>query len=215
MSVYWYDTSIVDKIRDITGDDRVSIVPPDTLFRYVANLKRDEVVFPLIAITRLGYQILENQRTPFSSQGYKIGCSSGGENIDELQSVPIRIGYQIDVITRSRKDNDEIVSEILFYFINNPSLLVDIKKGANVSHKFNLRFNEDIVDNSDIESHISKGEYFRSTLTSYVSDARLWKTTSKKPYVTVDPVGLIGLSKDGSTDFVEDININKENIDNA
>lgn len=176
MSVEWYDQSIVSKIREITGDDRVTIVPPENLFRYIASLKSDEIKFPLISLTRLGYVLNRTSKSPNTSQGIPIKYSKG--KAVELQSIPIRVNYQIDVITRKRDDNDALVDEIIFYFINHPSMSVNIKKGADISHKFSIFFNPDIEDNSDIESHISRGEYFRTTMTFYIPDGYLWKTTS-------------------------------------
>ena len=75
---------------------------------------------------------------------------------------------------------------------------VNISKGANVKHKFNIFFNEDVEDNSDIESFISKGEYFRTTLTFRVPDAYLWKTTKLKR-VTISSVEF-----DATTDINDD-----------
>lgn len=212
MSVYWYDESIIKKLREITGDARISILTPDTLFRFVANLKDDKVVFPLISLSRLGYTISRNTRTPASYQG--LPMSKSGDNVDEIQFIPININYQLDIITRKRDDNDSLTDEILFYFINHPTLKVNIGKGANVSHVFSLFFNEDVTDNSDIESHMSRGEYFRTTLTFNVPDAKLWKTTSKKLY-SIDPINFIATTdmNDESKDYINDkIMNNKENV---
>lgn len=148
-----------------------------------------------------------------TSQGLPIGRNSSNKRIDELQFVPIRINYQMDVITRSRKDNDQLTDEIIWYFLNNPTLQVSIGKGANVTHNFNLFFNNDVEDNSDLESHVSRGEYFRTTMTLYVPDAKLWKMT-KKLELTIDPIEVIGTTdfNDRSKDYMtEVINLSSDN----
>lgn len=205
ISVYWYDESIVNKLRTISGDNRIAVLPTDTLFRYVANLREDNVKFPLVALTRLGYTIRQVNRVPASYQGAQFGDKDG--KVKEIQFIPIEINYQLDVITRSRLENDTFTDELLFYFINNPTLSVEIKKGANISHVFSMVFNPDVVDNSDIESHMSNGEYFRSTMTFQVSDAKMWKTTLKDPYITVNPITVIGTTdvNDSSKSYYKEI----------
>lgn len=94
---------------------------------------------------------------------------------------------------------------------------IEIDRGANVPHKFSMFFNEDVDDNSDIESHISNGTYFRSTMTFYIDDAYLWKTTNRK-VKNIDPIELISTTniKDSSKDYDKaKININKELEENA
>lgn len=215
MSVYWYDNSIVKCFRDITGDPRIAINSTDNLFRYIANLKKDDIKLPLISLSRLGYVLNVTTRSPLSSQGLMIGKTKDNK-IKEIQAIPIRINYQLDVITRKRDDNDAITDELIFYLVNNPTMVVEIKKGVNETHNFNLFFNDEVVDNSDIESHISQGEYFRSTLTLYVPDAYLWKSTEKKAK-GLNPISLIGTTdlSDSSKDYInEEINI-KEISNNA
>ena len=150
-----------------------------------------------------------------SSQGYQVRTTSEGK-IVELQSIPITINYQMDVIARKRDDNDELTNELIFYFTNNPSMHVDILKSANLPHIFSIWFNQEIEDNSDIESHMSQGEYFRSTLTFTVPDARLWKTTTKTPY-TIDNLNLIGTTdfKDSSKDYMNESIIINDKGDNS
>lgn len=205
--IKWYDDAIVNKLRSITGDDRIAVVPPESLFRYIATSTGDDrVKAPMVALTRLDYTLTRRSRTPASSQGVPIGRSSDGKKIDELQFIPVQIDYQLDIITRNRDDNDLLTSEIIFYFTNHPTLLVEIGKGANVKHKFSIFFNETVEDNSDIESHISKGEYFRSTLSFYTTDAYLWKSTKEKPVYRIDPVQFIATTdmNDPKKDFINE-----------
>lgn len=211
-SIYQYDTSIVNKFRSLFDDSRITIMPPDVLFRFVANLKQDEVKFPLIALTRLGYVLNSLSRGPASYQGVGILDADGKRK--ELQFIPATINYQLDVITQDRSDNDECVEELLFYLINHPTLEVNILKGANITHVFSMFLNADIVDNSDIESHMSRGEYFRSTMTFSVPDARLWKTTNKS-IKRINEVTLIGTPEIPDRDnayYEEKINISSEEI---
>lgn len=211
MSVYWYDNAIVNTFRVITGDKRIAINSTDNLFRYVANLDNDQVTLPLINLVRLGYRLLRVTRNPLSSDGFSIG--SAGNKVDRMQAIPIHIEYQLDIITRNREDNDTITSELIFYLTNHPTLKVHINRGANVDHNFNIFINDEIPDNSDLESHQRNGEYFRSTLRLYVPDAYLWKTTSDTLKL-INPIVVLGTTDadDESKVFMkETIDIYKEN----
>ena len=44
-----------------------------------------------------------------------------------------------------------------------------------MAHKFNIYFNSEIEDNSDIANHNVNGTYFRQDMTLYSDDAYLWR----------------------------------------
>ena len=54
-------------------------------------------------------------------------------------------------------------------------LLVYVQHGLNIAHKFNIYFNSEITDNSDIANHINNGTYFRQDLSLYSDDSYLWQ----------------------------------------
>lgn len=89
--------------------------------------------------------------------------------------IPITINWQLSVWTKDRITNDAIVREILWYYHLRPSLLVYVQHGLNIAHKFNIYFNSEITDNSDIANHINNGTYFRQDLSLYSDDSYLWQ----------------------------------------
>lgn len=91
-----------------------------------------------------------------------------------MKIIPIRLDYQLDVYTVDRKTNDEIYRELLFYFINHPTLEVNIPYTLNTRHVFNIFFNDDITDNSDTVEHVNKGVLYRYTSTFFSNDAYLF-----------------------------------------
>jgi len=103
--------------------------------------------------------------------------------------MPIRINYQIDIWTRNREENDNLVRELVFYLSTHQAMYVDIPYDLNEKHVFTFALDNSIDDNSDIISHKNSGEYFRQTLTAYVDDAYLWKTNKAKS-IELDTGGL-------------------------
>lgn len=114
-----------------------------------------------------------------SSVGDIISASSS--EVLKRYAIPIQINWQLDIITRDRESNDNLLRELIFHYINYPTLEITIPYGLDINHNFNIFFDSDIDDNSDIVNHMNKGEYFRSTMSLYTDDAYLWKSSLKPP----------------------------------
>lgn len=180
MSFGCYDRAIIQNFRDIFDDSRISILPVEDAFRFVSQLNRDDLKFPLISTTRLGVTILTSEINQESKTvGHFVGRDGDNNNLF-AQTIPIRIEYQIDIFTVERDTCDEITRELIFYFLQHPTLVAHFDYGLNIDHNFNLFLNEDVVDNSDTLEHINSGVKFRNTLTFYTDDARLVRSRKSK-----------------------------------
>ena len=58
MSVKCYDDAIVKRFRAVFGTNDVYVLPVENAIRFTAQLKRDNITFPLISTTRLGYSVV-------------------------------------------------------------------------------------------------------------------------------------------------------------
>lgn len=173
MSATLYDNAIVERFRSWTGDNHITITPPDDLFSYRAHIDNDEVKLPIISLNRVGMTLLDTSKQPKSYDGMSIEISK--DKSFKLRAVPVRINYQVDVITRFRKECDALVRELIFKIINNPTITVQVPfNNYNGFHNFNILLGEDVDDNSDIVEHNERGEYFRQTLNLYTDDAYLF-----------------------------------------
>ena len=174
MSVKCYDDAIIEKFRSVFNSNTITILPVENAIRFTSQLKRDNVLFPMISTTRLGYSII-NDNVNFSAKMTGSYAKRDGQNNNIFaQSIPIRIEYQMDVMTVDRESCDDIVRELIFFFHQHPTLIAHFEYGLNFDHKFNLFLNDDIVDNSDTVEHINNGVLFRNTLTFYTDDSRLF-----------------------------------------
>lgn len=179
MSVGLYDKAIVDKLRFWTQDSNVSISDPDTLFTYRADVQGDDQVkLPVISLTRGNIKIKRTGKTPASVDGFKMAANK--DKVTHLRQIPISIPYQIDIYTRYRTQNDDLLRELIFKLVNNPRLKIEIPyEDSKYTHLFTLTLQEDIEDNSDVAQHLEKGEYFRTTLNIVVEDAYLFDYRAK------------------------------------
>lgn len=180
MSVKAYDDAIINEFRRIFNDNTIYILPVENAIRFSAQLNRDNVKFPMISTTRLGYSIRhENVSFPAKMIGSFVTRDGKNNNLF-AQSVPIRIEYQMDVFTVDRQSCDEIIRELIFFFLQHPTLVAHFEYGLNIDHNFNLYLNDDIVDNSDTVEHVNSGVMFRNTLTFYADDALLFRSKKQK-----------------------------------
>lgn len=186
MSFFLYDTAIVNTLKKWTGDNKITVNTYENIFSYRADVaqNREDIVLPIISLSRTGVTLLSTTKKPTSYDGY-IGTSQTRAEeekilLRKLKSVPIKISYQLDVITKNRQENDNFIRELIFKIINNPTIKVDVSyNNSPYTHNFNIRLDEEVADNSDIPSHLDIGESFRQTLVIYVDDAYLFSYTTK------------------------------------
>lgn len=179
MSVYFYDKALVEHFRTILDDDKIHILPVENAIRFVAQLHKDNIKFPLISTTRLGYSLrLSDRNFAAIHTGGFYKRNTDGTNMFE-QIIPIRIEYQLDIFSVDQRTCDELIRELIFHITQNPTLTVEIPYCLDASHVFNIYLDENITDNSDTVEHINKGVLFRNTLTLYTDDAYLFASSKQ------------------------------------
>ena len=199
VSVYAYDRSIIEdfrarfkgnpKSKETKINDTVQMTNPDRAFEILGTLNSDKAVLPFISIERENWQLNLDRQGFQTFIGEQIITRMGPDNLPveiRMQVIPITINYRLSVWTKDRVTNDALMRELLFYYHLRPSLLAYIPHGLNIAHKFNLYFNSEIVDNSDIANHNNHMNYFRQDVTFYTDDAYLWHANYMEK-VAIDP----------------------------
>lgn len=192
VGVYAYDLALVNDLRtrfNLNKDgtpktnNNVYITSSENVFNIIGDIAEDAIQFPLISLTRIGWSLSDNKPEFMTKAGMLDNVKEGEKDNKlkqiRLQALPITINYQLDVWTRTRIDNDALTRDLIWYYTLNPQLLVDIPHGLNIKHVFNVFFENDIEDNSDIVEHQNRGQFFRQTLGLYVDDAYLWRSSVK------------------------------------
>lgn len=181
--VYQYDESIVNDLRTITkmSDKTIYIIPPSEYFDLVSMMNSDNIKLPLISLSRPGWSLQDKKPQAMIFEGKNILDDTENDLVRNLQAIPIEIDYQLDVWTNNRLENDMIMRELIWNYTLNPTLEVKIPyKDSNYRHTFNIFFNSDVEDNSDIQEHKNLGRLFRQTITFYTNDAYLWKINDRR-----------------------------------
>lgn len=218
VGVYAYDLAIINDLRarfNYTKDGKqktnniIQITNSENVFNIIGDLQNDTIKFPLISLIRTGWQIEDYSQEFMNNSGGLVGYLKDDEGKRtrqvRLQAIPIQINYQLDIWTQNRVDNDIIAREFIWFYKQNPQLRVKIPHGLNITHPFNIGIENEIVDNSDIAEHTSRGRYYRQTLGLYTDkDAFLWKSS-------VTNVPMIDLEKFSIYDGkLEDLNLIEE-----
>ena len=188
MATKLYDDALLEKLRNWTQNTSITVVGPDEtrrLFEVIADKNNDKPIsLPLIALTRSrGYEVLDYGlgKQPMSFDGLTLNANY--DQASQLNSIPIRLSYQLDVYTRYYEEADEYIRNLVFNIINFPKLIVNIPyNNENYKHSANIILNSEIEDNSDIPEQLVSGQFTRMTLRFDVDDARLWDVRYRDVY---------------------------------
>lgn len=182
MSIYLYEESIVNELREITGDDRIHIITPSQSISFLAQYDKDKVTYPSIVMSRGPINLGE-----YKNQVQRLKGETS--NIDQdnyvvkAQLIDVRISWNLDIYTVDRYTNDEICRELIFYFTTHPRFTVKIPYGLDISQNFDIFVSDDVVDNTDLTEFPNTGEFFRTTITIYTENAHLF--SSHKQYQVI------------------------------
>ncbi len=184
MSAYLYDNAIVNKLRGVIGDDRIHLMTTERAMEIIPRIDDDKFSLPLVTLSRTGWQILSdnnNHSARFEGDVAEVHPLNDTLRIKRVQFIPMRIDYTLDVWTRTRVENDEIVRELFWFFLTSPTFKVTVPYDLEFEHNFNVFLEESVEDNSDINQQPNTGEYFRQSVRLYTDDAKLWKSSSRGP----------------------------------
>ena len=141
MSCVLYDNAIIADLRRLTQDTRIYIEPTENVFGTVGKLQgsEDHIQLPLISVARTGWSILNPQHTQ-KFDGALLKSDLAKDYTQRIQVIPIQINYVLDVWSRTREENDDILRELIFYYNNHPEMEITVPYGADFKHKFNIFF---------------------------------------------------------------------------
>lgn len=182
MSAYLYDEALVNKLREISGDERIRIVPPERAIMFLAQFDKDKDKLPAIIVSRGPITInndLRNQVSILKGQTTRINSDN---TASKVKLIPMRMEWNIDVYTVDRFSCDEIIRELVFYFTTYPRFSIKVPYDLDIYQNFDVFLNEDITDNSDLIEFPNTGEYFRETISLYTENAHMW--SSGRVYLT-------------------------------
>jgi hypothetical protein len=206
MAIRYYDDLIIKKLqRWIPEASNLRVLHPDEtkkLFELTADDNKDQqFTLPLIGLSRKDeLELLSTVKAPKTYDGLKLiplgtvtdfSHLKGAEytaaraNIPEgtfqLNAIPIRPEYQLDIYTKNAEECEEYVRNFLFKLINNPLLKMEIPyHDLKIEHTAYIRVLSNIANTSAISERIFSGQFTRWTIQFELHDAFLFSIPYRK-----------------------------------
>lgn len=162
--LYLYDKAICNDLEQSFTDEYnnsvVKVVAPEDIVSLAAQIKADEVSFPLVAISRDPDTPIDTSRTNFTwmHQGVQTVIDPKTNLIYNEKVIPVKLGYHMTVLTTNTVDMDELVKELLHKYMTMFFLHVDLPYES----KRRIRFGIEIDSDSSVESTSAYREYVES-----------------------------------------------------
>lgn len=168
--LYLYDNAIVNDLKQCFNDvvnPCVSIVPPENVASIIAQVQEDKLSFPIVALTRNPEQI-DSERANFTAMHRGVATVMDTETNDIYYEkvIPIKLSYNLTVLTTNTADMDEMVRELLFKYINMYYLTINLPYEADRKIRFGISIpkDEQIDRSSTSGDYLQKGTLYQSII---------------------------------------------------
>lgn len=188
--VWIYDNAIVDDLRKSFNPNNVpnpavKVVDPEAAISLAAQLAKDELEFPIVALYRHDDVGVDTSLVNFARLHRGVSCVFDPEtnNYYNEKVLPIKLGYDITVLTTNQVDMDEILRELIFKYTQMYFLHTKIPYESKRNIRFGIVIDPDstIQQESSTKDYLQAGKLYQSILTMKVEGA---------VYVTYTPVHL-------------------------
>jgi len=208
MAIRYYDEVLAYKIKKwIPENSTLRVLKPDEtkrLFETKADDSNDAPIkLPIVSLSRSNdIELLLNIKNSKSFDGLKL---SKGSNALQINSIPIKLNYQLDIWTKDMEEGDEYLRNFLFKLINNPVIKISFPyQGVDVEHIANIRVLSTISDTSDVAEHLFPGQFTRWSIQLEIQDAFFFNIPARKKWKIID------VDVDTNADLSVNLDISKD-----
>lgn len=171
--LYLYDEAIVNDLKKSFNPDNVSnpivkVYDPESVVRVVAQIKEDTIDYPIVTLQRHPAVTIDSDRSNFTWM--HVGRESVFDKENNVwyneRAIPVRISYDLDVITTNTADMDEIIRELIFKYKTMYFLYINLPYECDRRARFGVVINTDNTINrqSSVAEYHNSGQLYRSTL---------------------------------------------------
>lgn len=200
MAIRYYDDIIIKKLNHWMPEaSNIRVLHPDEskkLFELTADDNKDEAMkLPIIALSRKpDLELLSTVKSPKSYDGLRIlpdnyisdfstfkgkeyfqKRSEAADGLHQINVLPIRPEYQLDIYTKTAEEGEEYLRSFLFKLINNPTLVMEIPyNDMRLEHIAYIRVLNQVSNTSAITERLFSGQFTRWTIQFELHDAFLF-----------------------------------------
>lgn len=194
MAIRYYDDAIVQKLKKwVPENSNLRVLKPDEtrrLFETTADDNKDRpLVLPFIALSRSpDIELLSNVKSLKTFSGLRLGSNENSSV--QMNVIPIKAEYQLDIYTKTYEEGDEYLRNFLFKLINNPKIKIEIPyNNFNIQHVANIRVLSSVSDTSSISERLFSGQFTRWSIQLELQDGFLFSV----PYKTNWKIGEVDI----------------------
>lgn len=170
--LYLYDNAIVEDLQksfnpNNTSDPVVKVFSPEEITGLVAQIKEDNITFPIIALDRQPGVSIDTDRTNFTRihKGVQSVIDKKTNELYYEKVIPITLEYDMSVLTTNTADMDELVRELIFKYSNMYFLVISLPYECNRKVRFGVVIKpEDIERKSGSYEYLSAGQLYESVI---------------------------------------------------
>lgn len=185
--LWLYDESIADDLRKSFNTSEihpyVKVIDPDVNLSIAAQLQDDNISFPLICVIRDSNYQIDTDLTNFTAmhKGVATVIDTQTNNIYYEKSMPIKIGYSLNIIGTNTIDVDELVKELLFKYSDMYFLTIRLPYEGERKLRFGIELDRQgsIEKQSGLVEMISEGKLYETSIPFQLRGARLITYTPK------------------------------------
>ena len=179
MAIRYYDDILAEKLkRWIPENSTLRVLKPDETKRLWETKADDNAdskfKLPFIGLSRdSNIELLSNIKQAKSFDGLRL--LSGDDKTLQMNVIPIKVNYQLDIYTKTEDEGDEYLRNFLFKLINNPTMVITIPySNSYLQHIVNIRVESSVADTSEISQRLFSGQFTRWTIKLELQDAFLF-----------------------------------------
>ena len=168
-----YDDAIVADLADCinpagAANSNVRMMNEDGMAGILAQLQEDKITFPCIYLQRHDETPLDPSRFNFTRlhKGVPAVYDSEKNDIYLEKCVPIKLAYDMHVLTTNTADMDEMIRELIFRYSSTYYITMTVPYESNRKLRFGLSINPDtdITRKSGSSEYISGGKLYESIM---------------------------------------------------
>ena len=171
--IYLYDTAIVDDLQSSFNTDInnpvVRVVSADQVIGIVAQIKEDQVSFPIVALERVTPIDVDENRYNFTRAmtGVDTVFDKDTNNFYKEKSIPINLSYTLTALTTNQEDMDELIRELIFKYTSMYFLKIRVPYESKREITFGVMIDKaaGINQTSGVSEYIASGQLYKTSLT--------------------------------------------------
>lgn len=171
--IYLYDTAIVDDLQSSFNTDInnpvVRVVSPDQVIGTVAQIKEDQISFPIVALERVTPVDVDETRYNFTRAmtGVDTVFDKDTNNFYKEKSIPINLSYTLTALTTNQEDMDELIRELIFKYTSMYFLKIRVPYESKREITFGVMIDKaaGINQTSGVSEYIASGQLYKTSLT--------------------------------------------------